>query len=175
MRRLALGLTLLALAGCSRGHYRKSADREVYPVIAERVVSPAYAVGKITVEAAPQSRIADPTSPDRPAKPPDDAAAAGFMSHPGKFRGARGWDEDGVIDRIEPDGWEACLGLEPQQVRLTLGGVGGAFGAREDISLQVHTCLLALRTGRPVRMAYSRAESFLGHVHRHPGRRLKTP
>jgi xanthine dehydrogenase D subunit len=62
----------------------------------------------------------------------------------------------------------ACLGMTPQQVRLTLGGVGGAFGAREDISLQVHTCLLALRTGRPVRMAYSREESFLGHVHRHP-------
>jgi xanthine dehydrogenase D subunit len=62
----------------------------------------------------------------------------------------------------------ACLGFEPDRVRLTLGGVGGAFGAREDISLQVHSCLLALRTGRPVRMAYSRAESFLGHVHRHP-------
>ncbi|MCX6522371.1 MAG: xanthine dehydrogenase subunit D [Actinobacteria bacterium] len=64
----------------------------------------------------------------------------------------------------------ACLGLEDEQVRLTLGGVGGAFGAREDISLQVHTCLLALRTGRPVRIAYSREESFLGHVHRHPAR-----
>ena len=64
----------------------------------------------------------------------------------------------------------ACLGMQPEQVRLVLGGVGGAFGAREDISLQVHTCLLALRTGRPVRMAYSRHESFLGHVHRHPCR-----
>ena len=62
----------------------------------------------------------------------------------------------------------ACLGLDEEQVRLVLGGVGGAFGAREDISLQVHTCLLALRLGRPVRMHYSRAESFLGHVHRHP-------
>ncbi|MBK9973093.1 MAG: xanthine dehydrogenase subunit D [Acidimicrobiaceae bacterium] len=62
----------------------------------------------------------------------------------------------------------ACLGFPAHKVRLTLGGVGGAFGAREDISLQVHTCLLALRTGRPVRMAYSREESFLGHVHRHP-------
>ena len=64
----------------------------------------------------------------------------------------------------------ACLGLDEQRVRLVLGGVGGAFGAREDISLQVHSCLLALRTGRPVRMAYSRQESFLGHVHRHPCR-----
>jgi xanthine dehydrogenase D subunit len=62
----------------------------------------------------------------------------------------------------------ACLGLPDEQVRLVLGGVGGAFGAREDISLQVHTCLLALRVGRPVRIHYSRAESFLGHVHRHP-------
>ena len=62
----------------------------------------------------------------------------------------------------------ACLGLPDEAVRLTLGGVGGAFGGREDISLQVHTCLLALRLGRPVRIAYSRAESFLGHVHRHP-------
>ncbi len=62
----------------------------------------------------------------------------------------------------------ACLDLPVDQVRLVLSGVGGAFGAREDISLQVHTCLLALRLGRPVRMHYSRAESFLGHVHRHP-------
>jgi xanthine dehydrogenase D subunit len=62
----------------------------------------------------------------------------------------------------------ACLGLGEDRVRLVLGGVGGAFGAREDISLQVHSCLLALRLGRPVRMQYSRAESFLGHVHRHP-------
>jgi xanthine dehydrogenase D subunit len=64
----------------------------------------------------------------------------------------------------------ACLGLPVSAVRLTLGGVGGAFGAREDISLQVHTCLLALRTGRPVRIHYGREESFFGHVHRHPAR-----
>ncbi len=63
-----------------------------------------------------------------------------------------------------------CLALPRGQVRLTLAGVGGAFGAREDISLQIHLCLLALRTGRPVRMTYSRQESFLAHVHRHPAR-----
>jgi xanthine dehydrogenase D subunit len=62
----------------------------------------------------------------------------------------------------------ACLGLPLEKIRLTLGGVGGAFGAREDISLQVHTALLALRTGRPVKMQYGREESFFGHVHRHP-------
>ena len=62
----------------------------------------------------------------------------------------------------------ACLNVPKENVRLTLSGVGGAFGAREDISLQVHCCLLALRTGRPVKMQYGREESFFGHVHRHP-------
>ena len=64
----------------------------------------------------------------------------------------------------------ACLGLPEERVRLVLGGVGGAFGAREDISLQVHTALLALRTKRPVKMQYGREESFFGHVHRHPAK-----
>ena len=63
-----------------------------------------------------------------------------------------------------------CLGLRPEQVRLHLAGIGGAFGAREDLTLQIHLCLLALHTGRPVKMVYDRAESFAGHVHRHPAR-----
>ena len=64
----------------------------------------------------------------------------------------------------------ACLGLTDDQVRLHPAGIGGAFGAREDITLQIHLCLLALHTGRPVKMVYDRAESFAGHVHRHPAR-----
>ena len=64
----------------------------------------------------------------------------------------------------------AALGLPPDRVRLTLAGVGGAFGGREDLSMHVHACLLALHTGKPVKMMYSREESFFGHVHRHPAR-----
>jgi xanthine dehydrogenase D subunit len=64
----------------------------------------------------------------------------------------------------------ACLGLRPEQVRLHPAGIGGAFGAREDLTLQIHLCLLALHTGRPVKMVYDRGESFAGHVHRHPAR-----
>ncbi len=61
------------------------------------------------------------------------------------------------------------LGLPADRVRLVLAGVGGAFGAREDLSMQLHACMLALRCGRPVKMAYLREESFTGgHVHRHP-------
>ena len=63
-----------------------------------------------------------------------------------------------------------CLGLPREKVRLVLAGVGGAFGAREDVTLQIHLCLLALATKKPVRMVYGREESFYGHVHRHPAR-----
>ncbi len=63
-----------------------------------------------------------------------------------------------------------CLDLAPEQVRIHLAGVGGAFGGREDLSIQIHAALLALRTGRPVKMVYNREESFVGHIHRHPAR-----
>ncbi|HVR76903.1 MAG TPA: molybdopterin cofactor-binding domain-containing protein [Acidimicrobiia bacterium] len=62
----------------------------------------------------------------------------------------------------------ASLGLRPDQVRAHPTGIGGAFGAREDVNLHIHLCMLALHTGRPVKMVYPRAESFAGHVHRHP-------
>ncbi len=86
--------------------------------------------------------------------------------------------DDGGVDLYIATQWlhvdrgqvAACLGRPEERVRLTLAGVGGAFGAREDLSMQVHACMLALHTGRPVRMSYTRDESFLGHVHRHPAR-----
>ena len=71
---------------------------------------------------------------------------------------------------IDRDQLAQSLALPPEKIRITLAGVGGAFGAREDLSMQAHACMLALRTGRPVKIAYSRPESFVGHVHRHPGR-----
>ncbi len=71
---------------------------------------------------------------------------------------------------VDRDQVAPCLALEPEQVRIHLAGVGGAFGGREDLSIQVHAALLALRTGRPVKMVYNRQESFVGHIHRHPAR-----
>lgn len=63
-----------------------------------------------------------------------------------------------------------CLGLPDDKLRVHLAGVGGAFGSREDLHMQIHACLLAQRTGRPVKIEYGREESFHGHVHRHPAR-----
>jgi xanthine dehydrogenase D subunit len=86
--------------------------------------------------------------------------------------------EDGGVDLIVSTQWlhvdrqqiAPALNLPEEKVRLTLAGVGGAFGSREDLHMQLHACMLALHTGRPVKMSYGREESFLAHVHRHPSR-----
>ncbi|WP_433893463.1 xanthine dehydrogenase family protein molybdopterin-binding subunit [Streptomyces sp. CA-111067] len=86
--------------------------------------------------------------------------------------------EDGGVDLYVATQWlhsdlrqiAPVLGLPEKKVRMTLSGVGGAFGGREDLSMQIHGCLLALRTGKPVKIVYNRFESFFGHVHRHPAK-----
>ncbi|MDH6119910.1 xanthine dehydrogenase subunit D [Kitasatospora sp. GAS204B] len=86
--------------------------------------------------------------------------------------------EDGGIDLYVATQWlhvdrqqmAPVLGLPEEKVRLTLAGVGGAFGGREDLSMQIHASLLAQRTGKPVKIVYARDESFFGHVHRHPAK-----
>ena len=87
-------------------------------------------------------------------------------------------DGEGGIDihvatqwlHVDRDQVAPCLALDPEQVRIHLAGVGGAFGGREDLSIQIHAAMLALRTDRPVKMVYNREESFVGHIHRHPAR-----
>jgi CO/xanthine dehydrogenase Mo-binding subunit len=71
---------------------------------------------------------------------------------------------------IDRDQIAPCLDLPPDMVRIHLAGVGGAFGGREDLSMQIHGAMLALHTKRPVKIVYNREESFYGHVHRHPAR-----
>jgi CO/xanthine dehydrogenase Mo-binding subunit len=71
---------------------------------------------------------------------------------------------------VDRDQVAPCLDLSREQVRIHLAGVGGAFGGREDLSVQIHSAMLALHTARPVKMVYGREESFFGHVHRHPAR-----
>ena len=87
-------------------------------------------------------------------------------------------DGEGGIDiyvatqwlHVDRDQVAPCLGLPKEQVRIHLAGVGGAFGGREDLSMQLHGAMLALHTNRPVKIVYTREESFFGHVHRHPAR-----
>ncbi|MCU0828319.1 MAG: molybdopterin-dependent oxidoreductase [Tabrizicola sp.] len=62
----------------------------------------------------------------------------------------------------------AILGLPMDRVRIIPSAVGGGFGSKLDISLQPLIGLVTLRTGRPCRMTYSRAESMTSTTKRHP-------
>ncbi len=92
-------------------------------------------------------------------------------------------DEEGRIAVITTGQWGAkdrkqmahALGLEEDQVRVIYPMTGGAFGGREDISVQIIVALAALKlqrmgSPRPVKVVWSREESILGHCKRHPFR-----
>ncbi len=60
-----------------------------------------------------------------------------------------------------------ALGIPARQVRVIYRAVGGAFGGREDVSIQIILALAALKTGRPVKIVWTREESIRGHCKRH--------
>ena len=59
------------------------------------------------------------------------------------------------------------LGLDPARIRVVAGVTGGSFGGKDGLGIQPIACLLALRTGRPVRLHHTRAESAAVGVKRH--------
>ena len=117
------------------------------------------AVGDVIVEGCYETAVQDQAflGPESGLAVPDGAGGVDL------YVATQGLHQD--LDQVAP-----CLGLGFDEVRIHLAGAGGAFGAREDLSMQVHACMLALRTGRPVKMSYLRDESFVGHVRRHPAK-----
>ncbi len=72
-----------------------------------------------------------------------------------------------VMDR---DDTARVLDLAPEQLRIIPSAAGGGFGSKLDLSLQPLIGLVALKTGRPARMVYSRSESMSSTTKRHPAR-----
>ena len=88
----------------------------------------------------------------------------------------------------EPDGSVTCVGsvqspyhvqtgvakilsLRPEQVRVIQAVTGGAFGPKSDempVDVLGMAALVAIRTGKPAALTYTREESMIGHTKRHP-------
>lgn len=85
-------------------------------------------------------------------------------------------DEEGRVTVVVAGQWVHedqdqiyhALGLPPEQVRVIYPAVGGAFGGREDMSVQIVLALAAWKLNRPVKTIWSREESILYHHKRHP-------
>ena len=87
-------------------------------------------------------------------------------------------DDEGRVTVVVGGQWvhedqeQVChaLNLPPEQVRIIYPAVGGAFGGREDMSVQIILALAAWKLQRPVKIIWSREESILYHHKRHPMR-----
>lgn len=87
-------------------------------------------------------------------------------------------DEEGRVTVLVAGQWthedlwqiNHALNLPEEQVRVIYPAIGGAFGGREDMSVQIVLALAALRLQRPIKIIWSREESILYHHKRHPFR-----
>lgn len=85
-------------------------------------------------------------------------------------------DEDGLLTLLvatqyphfDREEIARALKIEEEKVRIVNTNIGGAFGGREDVSLQIHLSLATHLLGKPVKCIYDREESFLAHAKRHP-------
>lgn len=84
-------------------------------------------------------------------------------------------DEDGRVTIIASTQWihedrhqiAHALRLLEDRVRIILPAIGGAFGGKEDLSVQIVAALAALRLQRPIKIVWTRRESIIGHHKRH--------
>lgn len=92
---------------------------------------------------------------------------------------------DAGVAAVEPDGtitiWAVtqwlhdtrvdvaqALGLPVEKVRIVQPAIGGAFGKREDVIVQLHLAMATQAVGRPVKTVYDRSESIIATSKRHP-------
>jgi CO/xanthine dehydrogenase Mo-binding subunit len=84
-------------------------------------------------------------------------------------------DEEGRIAVASAGQWTHAdrksiahaMGMEEEQIRVIYPAIGGAFGGREDLSVQIVLALAAWNLKRPVKIIWSRRESIIGHGKRH--------
>lgn len=69
---------------------------------------------------------------------------------------------------MDLDALEDILAMPRNKIRVIPTAVGGGFGAKLDISVQPYLALAAIKTGKPVRLNYTRTESMQSSTKRHP-------
>ena len=108
-RRTVVALCVLALLpaalGCTRAHYRRDADAEVYDLVSDQPpLTQSY-----TIQPSRASRFFDPFNPDRPPMPPDDPVSPQLMRSVDGKRGYRWWDANGFTPMVASPDWTTYL------------------------------------------------------------------
>jgi CO/xanthine dehydrogenase Mo-binding subunit len=95
-------------------------------------------------------------------------------------QGMVAWEEDGIVTvsgsmqcpYYVSDALRYALDRTAEEVRVVQAPTGGGFGGKEEFpsGLAIHTALLAMKAGRPVKLIYDRTEDLQVTTKRHPSR-----
>lgn len=102
-------LAVCVAVGCTRPHYRKQADHEVYGMVRAAADDPRWPLTDYTIQPRCESRMYDPDDPDRPPIPPDDPTAHQLMHCVDGKKGWRHWNRNGSTPYTENCRWRAYL------------------------------------------------------------------
>lgn len=102
------------LFGCSRDRYRQKADRDVYGILKQRTNDPRWSPPPRPVEPAPDSRLRDPSNPDKPPLPPDDQGASVVLAMTPCRAVRQRWPHRGELPAIEDFHWRGSLPIGPK-------------------------------------------------------------
>ena len=114
-RLVVMSLAVLLLAtGCRRNFYRRQADNDAVNLIQQKAPGPSWPMPDVRVYAPPDSRMFDPTNPDRPAMPPDDPLSHELMHYVDGKRGYPRWHQNGDIPYVDANCWRRYLPYDEQ-------------------------------------------------------------
>lgn len=109
-----VGSVILTLAGCSRAHYRRRADRDAYLWTEQTSLNTREPCGDYSINIPPASRMFDPFDPDREPMPPDDPAAHQYMQRVAGMHGSKHWLKHGAVPCVESDCWRWMLPVDEE-------------------------------------------------------------
>lgn len=113
-RMILVGILLLvfAFAGCTRGFYRRQADRDAYCLIESHSNDPRWHLEDYCLTPSPASRMFDPANPDCEPMPPDDPASHEYMHCVDCKKGWPCWQRYGKTPFVTNPRWRSCLPLD---------------------------------------------------------------
>jgi outer membrane protein TolC len=104
-----LPAVLSAAVGCSREHYRRTADQDVYQAVGQKTCDPFWPLEGYTIQPSPESRFYDGADPNFPPMPPDDPAAHKLMHCVNGMCGDGCWHHNGNTPFVENPSWMSYL------------------------------------------------------------------
>jgi len=145
---LLLGLLAAFAAGCTRAHYRRQADRDVYGAVACATADPRWQMQDFSIQPPAESRMYWPFSPDCPPRPPDDPESHELMDCVDGKKGWRHWDRNGVTGSAENPFWRQALPRDADGAVVLdrQGAVEMAFVNSPDYQQQLESLYLSALT-----------------------------